>query len=136
MKKEMVIVIILLIIVLILSYILQRYTSNSIKKTDDKLNDLAIITEKLINEKDIKDEEIEKMKKELKELEEEWNKTNNWMSFYLEHDELEKVNNLMVTIKKNIEIKDYEELSRDISECIFVLNHINDKVSLKLTNLF
>ena len=42
---------------------------------------------------------------EIKNLDENWTDINNKMSFYIEHDELEKVNTSLVKIKSYIEFE-------------------------------
>ena len=58
------------------------------------------------------------------------------MSFYIEHNELEKVNSSLVRFKSYIELEDYQEAITELEECKYILEHIKDKQRMQIINLF
>ena len=58
------------------------------------------------------------------------------LAFYIEHNELEKVETNYVVGNSFIENGEYEEALSEIEKNIFVLQHINDKYSINLENIF
>ena len=88
-------------------------------------------------------EEIKKQDKSNEELLEDSNKVyDKWedfddkMAYYIEHDELEKVKTSLNVIKSCVEMKDYAESVEEIDRCMYILEHIHEKESLKLDNIF
>ena len=72
----------------------------------------------------------------LKDTEETWKEANKTLALYIEHEELDKAEMEMVTLKANIDIKDYDEAIKSIDKIVFQLNHIKEKNKLKLKNIF
>lgn len=71
-----------------------------------------------------------------KELYNKWFKFESKASYYIEHDELEKVSIKISLAKKAIEIEEIEEAQNDLEEVRFLINHIYEKDKLKLKNIF
>lgn len=80
--------------------------------------------------------EEEKIKKQAEEIYKQWEKRHEKLAYYIEHDELEKVETQLVTIKSNVKTGNYEELISDIDEGSFILKHIEDKYAFNLQNVF
>lgn len=127
MLREAVISIIVIVAVVSLDYFLQDYTQNSI---DVMTNSLSELKEKLL----IEDEES--INSKITEIENKWEEINNKMSFFIEHDELEKVKTDLVALKGFIEVKDYNTAVNELNKSIFVLEHIADKYDFTLVNIF
>ena len=89
MKKELVICIIIIIFIFIINIITQKYTSNSVETISSDLNGLKI---------KMKDENIEteKLKQDIDKLFSEWESRHDILAYYIEHDELEKVDIYLV----------------------------------------
>ena len=77
--------------------------------------------------------EIENKTKDVKKT---WENMQEILGFYIEHDELEKVQTQLFLIRGDIETKLYDEVIPEIEKCIFILNHIEDKTALKIQNIF
>lgn len=75
-------------------------------------------------------------KEEAEKIYEQWETRHEKLAYYIEHDELEKVETQLITIKSNIETQNYEELISGIDESIFILKHIEDKYGFNLQNIF
>ena len=58
------------------------------------------------------------------------------MAIYIEHDELEKVKTDMVALEGFIEVEDYETGINELNKSVYVLQHISDKYSFSLVNVF
>lgn len=84
LKKEVIICIVVVIFVIIGNIITQNYTRKSVETINAKLIELK---EKL--SKVNKDEEG--LKEAVKDIQEDWDEKQEKLAFYIEHDELEKV---------------------------------------------
>ena len=129
MRKEWIICIIVIFLVAITNIITQNYTNQSVETMDFKLENLK---EKLVQE-EIEQKEVQN---EIKEIMEHWEKRYETLAYYIEHDELEKVETELTSLQANIEIEQYEESVPDLEKSIFILNHIKEKFKLNIKNIF
>lgn len=149
--KEIIISVIIIIFVITLNIITQNYTKESIDSTTEQLSQFKDNLKDTIEQKEIRieneeikqseekietTEEMEKIEADFNNIIEQWNKKDKVLAYYIEHDELEKVQTELTGIKANIQIKEYEDGIPDIEKCIFILEHIKDKFSLKVKNIF
>ena len=134
MQKEILIVVIIVVAIITLNYITTSYTRNSFEQVNSKLDAIKNIGNELLNEE--KEENITLISEKIKDLEDEWEIINKKTSFYLEHDELEKVNSSMVKFKSFFELGEYSEAIPELENCKYILRHIKDKESLNPINLF
>ena len=153
MVKEFIICTVIIIGILIGNGVTQGYTRNSIDDINAKLEELEetmngdlevsntemenkqVGTEETVKneEKDVKDEKI-KNREEV--ISKEWDDMFSKLAYYIEHEELEKVSRNLENVKTYIKLGQYEEGIKEINEVIFVLNHIEDKYSFNLQNIF
>lgn len=129
MYKELIISIIIILGILGGNVITQNHTKNS---TNEINNDLILLKEKLKQESPSKDITI----LEIEKIYSKWEEMYHVLAYYIEHDELEKVNTELVSLKANIEVGQYDEAMPDLEKCIFILNHIKEKEALKIRNIF
>ena len=128
MYRELVIALIIVISIFILDYVMQKYTDDVINEATSDLRNL----ENDIN-KEIEDKQIaENMRK----IHTKWKEKQNTLSYYIEHNELEKVETNLVAGKSLIESTEYIQALSELEKAIFVLEHINDKYSFNLKNIF
>ncbi len=129
MKKELTICIIIVAIIVITNIITQNYTKECVNQMNQKLDVLkeASLSES-VNEQDII--------KQINSVEEEWNTFQEKLAFYIEHDELEKVETQIFAMKGFSEIKKYDELVPELERCVFILDHIKEKTTLNVKNVF
>lgn len=131
-------IIIIIIFVFFLDFITEKHTNNTISEITRKLEELNDSIEESYEEgkyyidKDNSQKNIE-ISNEILEL---WRKKDNVLSFYIEHDEIEKVSDKINTFNKEIETRNYTDAVVDIIEAEFLLNHITEKQSLSLKNIF
>ena len=155
MYKELVISIIIVVSIFVLDYITQKYTDNVINEAIQDLNTIKLALkerkeeEEGLNEEENETEEINEGEEEFEGLDEgekilklasdnyeKWLKYHKRLAFYIEHNELEKVETNYVTGKSFIENAKYEDAMSEVEKTIFVLQHINDKYSVNLENIF
>lgn len=163
MKKEIIIEIIILAIIFLVNGICQNYTSKSVEKIIERLNKVEELGETINNNKQTNqpkeetnenndeesklqsnrkndeqtsNEQKEKLANEIKKLKEEWQEINYKMSYYIEHDELEKVNSAIVKIESSMKIEQYSDAIPELENCKYILEHIRDKQAIRAINFF
>lgn len=129
MYKELIISLLIVISIFILDYTTQKYTDFAI---NDAIYDLKTLQESLKKE----NPDNEKVIKDATEKYKKWLDYHERLAFYIEHNELEKVETNYVTGKSFIENAKYEDAMSEIEKTIFVLEHINEKYSINLANIF
>lgn len=129
MYKELVVSLIIIISIFIFDYLTQKYTDYAINNAIQDLNTLklSLKEKKLNNEKVIKD---------ITQKYEKWLDYHERLAFYIEHNELEKVETNYVSGKSFIENAKYEDALSEIEKTIFILEHINEKYSINFANIF
>ncbi len=132
MQKEIFIVIIIIIAIVSIDVLTNNYTKKNFGRIDEKLEEIKKIGLSLINEEDKEDE----LKNKLGELEKDWHNINSKTAFFLEHDELEKINSSMIKFKSYFELEEYTEAIPELENCKFILKHLQDKEAIDLINLF
>lgn len=65
-----------------------------------------------------------------------WQEKHDKLAYFIEHDELEKVETELIVIKSYIETEDYEESISELDKGVFILKHIEDKYAFNLQNVF
>lgn len=129
MKKEVIICIVVVIFVIIGNIITQNYTRKSVETINAKLIELK---EKL--SKVNKDEEG--LIEAVKYIKEDWDEKQEKLAFYIEHDELEKVETQIHLLSGEVKTKLYEDAVPETDKCMFILEHIKDKTALNVKNIF
>lgn len=94
--------------------------------------ELSILREEIRKEK-IDTNNIETS---LQKVSDNWENRKDKLAYYIEHDEIEKVETHLTMLESNIEVEDYEHALGELDSCRFVLEHIQDKESFKLKNVF
>lgn len=129
MSKEIIISIIVIILIITLDVITNNYTVNTTAVLSDKIEKMK---ENILNS----EKDDEKIKVQMEDLQKEWKKYHQKLSYYLEHDELEKVETKLARVNGEIEIGKYEDTIAELDETIFILNHIKDKEKFSFQSIF
>ena len=129
MRKEWIICIVVIFIVLVANIITQNYTKDSVEYMDKKLEALK---ETLLKE----EVEKEKVQEEMDDVMKDWKKRYEKLAYFIEHDELEKVETNFIAGKSFIKSKKYSDAISELEKTSFVLEHIKDKYSFNLENIF
>ena len=129
MYKELIISALIVISIFALDYITQKYTDDTI---NEAIQDLTMIKQAM------KEDNVnqEKVIKNASENYDKWLKHHKKLAFYIEHNELEKVETNYVSGNSFIENAKYEDALSEVEKTIFILQHINDKYSVNLENIF
>ena len=129
MLKETIICIVIVISIVFGNSMTQNYTRESVSELSSGLMSLR---EKVSQE----NMEDEKIKNDADNVYKEWEKRHEKLAYYIEHDELEKVETELIGIKSDLETEDYEELMIGIDKSVFILKHFEDKYAFNLQNIF
>ncbi len=131
MKKELIICIIIIVLIIIGNIITQNYTKECVAQMNQEL---YILKEASLNA-EIQEENADVSGK-VNEIENRWNEYQEKLAYYIEHDELEKVETQIFTMRGFSEIKKYDEIIPELEKCIFILEHIQEKTKLNVKNIF
>ena len=69
-------------------------------------------------------------------LKEKWFKAEKKLSFFAEHDELEKISYAITILEENAKNNEYNDALENIVEANYWLEHVKEKDSFKLKNIF
>ncbi len=141
MKKEIIICICIIIFVILIDFFTQNYSKKTIDKITDDLSFLKEELISIINQEKFKQEnnnnkKDDNIKQITDDITNEFDNKYEILAYYIEHDELEKVKTELVNIQANIETEEYNEANADINRSIFLLDHIKQKMSLQIKNIF
>jgi hypothetical protein len=128
MYKEILISIVIIVSIFAIDKVTQDYTeekSNSLKES------LSSIREEILSDA-TKEILLEKMQN----IEENWDNMFQKMAYYIEHDELEKVQTRLTALRSYIEMEDKTMAVSMIDENNFIIEHIKDKNSFSVQNIF
>ena len=128
-SKEIFICSIIIVAIVMLNGITQSYTKECVDTVNDKLSK---IRDSLIQEK----AEEGSVKNKTDEIMKDWQHRYQKLAYFIEHDELEKVETELTSLKANIEIGEYEQSVSDLDKTVFILNHIKNKFTLEIRNIF
>ena len=127
--KELIISIVVVGLIILGNIITQNNTIKSVNEISGGLENLREIISK--------DEvDAEKSKDKMQEVEKVWEERYEKMAYYIEHNELEKVETELTKLKADIDMKEYTMGVENLDNCIFILKHIKDKTALKVVNIF
>ncbi len=127
MRKEFVICIIIIVTITVGNILIKNYTNSAGKDMISKLEELKISIGKNNSE------EIEKKLSEVNQI---WEEKQAKLAYFIEHNEIEKVDVNLVSLKSYVEINDLEEAKREVDESCFSVQHIEEKYAFNLKNIF
>lgn len=136
MKKEIIISIIVIAMVIIGNIVTQNNTKKTVAELNEKLANLKNSLIDVIDDNKKKDENYLKYKEKSSDIRNRWDEMQELLSFYIEHDELEKVETQLAVINGQMESKLYDEAVVEIERCKFILEHIADKTAFNIKNIF
>ena len=127
MFKESVICILIITAIFSINAITQSFTKKAVEEITEIFTDLK---ENILNK------DKNQTEKELKTLDEKWKGVHEKLAYYIEHDELEKVDTAIVKMKAYVETEDFSSAIAELDEGKFVIEHIQEKYALNLKNIF
>ena len=127
MKNESLICIVVIILIAILETVTGNYTKESVEYLKSDLYQIK---------QEIETEDKKKISEKVMNAKENWKDRANKMAYYVEHDELEKVNVYLVGVESNTETEEYNNAKSELEKCIYILEHIEEKYKFNLKNIF
>ena len=127
MYKEFIIIIIVIALVISLDILTNNYTKNTVAIMSEELNILR---------KNILDKNTEEAQAKMLEIKEKWEKRYNVLAYYIEHDELEKVETQLTALAADLNSKELPHCINDLDTTIFILEHIQEKEKFDLKSIF
>lgn len=131
MKKEIIVCIFIIVLIIVGNVVTQNYTVESVESLADQLSDLK--SDIFKEEENI---ERDSIKDKIKQIEDNWESRHDKLAYYIEHDELEKVETNLTSLGSFIEANENSEAVSELDKSIFVLKHIEDKYAFNLQNIF
>ena len=126
MSKEIVITVIILVAIIGLNAFVGKYVDDKLNYVLSELNDLRPLVE---------EEKYEEANQKINEIDEYWKKSEDIVSFFVEHDELEKVMTEYTSLKTYCKLEQ-EEAFEALDKMDFIIKHIDEQDDLKLKNIF
>ena len=126
MSKEIVITIVILLSIILLNVWVGKYVDGKLNHVLESLSELRPL---------IEEQRYEEANKKIEKIDEDWQKHENLLSFFIEHDELEKVMTEYTSLKTYCELEQ-EEAFEALDKMAFIIKHIEEKDDIKLKNIF
>ena len=127
MYKEVIIIFVVVALVLGLDIIANNYLKQAVAELSNELNQLRV---------PILEENQEKAQKQMQVVKDKWKEKYNILVYYIEHNELEKVETELVRLAADIDMKEYKHCINELSTSIFILEHIQQKEKFDLMSIF
>ena len=127
MIKEILIIIVVVALVIGLDVVSNNYLKESVIELSNGLNELKV---------QILKENKEEAQKQMLKVKEKWAEKYKVLAYYIEHDELEKVETELVRLASDIDMEDYKHCINELNTSIFILEHIQKKEELDIISIF
>ena len=131
MQKEIIVCIFIIVLITVGNVVTQNYTVESVESISNQLSDLK---SDIFEEED--NIERDSVKDKIKQIENNWESRHDKLAYYIEHDELEKVETNLTSLRSFIEANEDSEAVSELDKSVFVLKHIEDKYAFNLQNIF
>lgn len=132
MTKELIISVIIVVVIVVGDTFTTRYTNKSIETTTQSLAEIREEMDKK-NEEEI---DADKLKEQIKNIRNDWNKRHKKLAIYIEHDELEKIETNLAGLNGYLDKEEYGDSMAQLDISVYVLEHIKNKTILSLINIF
>ena len=134
MKKEIIICIIVVIAISIGNIITQQYTKESVATLSNDLEELKLdLNNKIKNEEEKTNDELSNS---VDKITKDWESRHDKLAYYIEHNELEKVEDNLTGLDSLVSTEEYAEAIKELDKCVFILRHIEEKYAFNLENIF
>ena len=124
MIREISTIIIVIFLILYGNFVTEKYTAYATDSMIDLLDEIKI------------DDTSDYNSKKMEDINTKWEEVKNKMAYYIEHDELEKVENDLKAIESSLEAEEFDDCRVYINQCKFILKHIKEKYEFNLQNIF
>ena len=123
MFKEIFICILILSMIFVGNYITQSYTLKSVNEISSNLVEIK-------DEMQKENIESKKVNDKIGEMSNNLERRHDKLSYYIEHNEIEKLETELTSLKSYVEVEQYDEAINEIDRALFLLNHIKDNMNL------
>ena len=127
MYKEIIITVLIVALIFGLDIITSRYTANAIDELSKKLDELKT---------DLDTKSEDNIEEKTNNIFTKWREYYDVLAYYIEHDELEKVETQLTMLRSDQNEKQYEECKKEIDTTKFILKHIENKEKFTLQSVF
>ena len=131
MWKEVIICLIIVALIVIGNNTTQSFSSDTIMEITSELNEL-----KEVLKQDEMQTNNEHAKIKIDEIYELWKEKYKTLAYYIEHNELEKIETNLTGIKSYIESNEIPDAIEELDTASFILSHIEEKYAFNLQNIF
>lgn len=125
MFKEIFICILILSMIFVGNYITQSYTLKSVNEISSNLVEIK-------DEMQKENIESKKVNDKIGEMSNNLERRHDKLSYYIEHNEIEKLETELTSLKSYVEVEQYDEAINEIDRAFFLLNHIKDKYEFNM----
>ena len=129
--RDICIIIAIVIIIIAGDIVMQKYLNKTADEVLGKLNELK---QETIIAKETENREA--IKKIMKNVETEWNKTHEIWASIVMHQELDNIEQALIRAKSNIEHGKLTDALEEIETTIFFVEHVKEREKLSLKNIF
>lgn len=126
MHKEMIISIVVIVAIVILNFFVGRAVDDKLNTVRGQLGEMR---------KEIESQNYDRASEISEDITNYWNDSEVFLSCYIEHDELEKVQTEFTSLKACLKVHE-EDCLEYIDRMDFVIKHIEEKDDLVLQNIF
>lgn len=126
MSKELITCVIIIIVIVGLDILIGNFVDSKMDYTIELLQDVRT---------DLEKEDYSVAREKIDKINDYWYDSQQVFSFYIEHDELEKVATELTALKTYVELEEKEALEK-IDIMAFIIKHIEEKDDLRLKNIF
>ena len=127
MYKEIIITVLIVTLIFGLDIITSRYTANAIDELSQNLDELKT---------DLDTKSEDNIEEKTNNIFTKWREYYDVLAYYIEHDELEKVETQLTMLRSDQNEKQYEECKKEIDTTKFILKHIENKEKFTLQSVF
>lgn len=127
MYKEIIITVLIVTLIFGLDIITSRYTANAIDELSQNLDELKT---------DLDTKSKDNIEEKTNNIFTKWREYYDVLAYYIEHDELEKVETQLTMLRAEQYEKQYEECKKEIDTTKFILKHIENKEKFTLQSVF
>jgi len=127
MYKEVIIIFVVIALVVGLDIISNNYLKEAVEELSNELNELRVPI--------LEESQIE-AQKQMKIVKDKWKEKYKVLVYYIEHNELEKVETELVKLSADIDMGEYKHCINELETSIFILEHIQQKEEFDLKSIF
>lgn len=127
MYKEFIIILIVIVLIISLDILSNNYTKKSVEILSVSLDE---VKENVLNE------ERKIAKEKMQNVESQWKQKYYVLAYYIEHDELEKIETEITGLSSLIDVEEYKQCIEKLYTTKFLLNHIEQKEKFSIQNIF